>query len=358
MNVSEQEYRIHKWQELKTYKNRAAALDTLTRIANQVEPIMHQRHWKVGLLVEFFPKDRQLLGLNVNHGMKVCVRLRPYNDPESFLDYDSILGTLLHELVHIVRGPHDAQFYKLLDELRSECDYLIFKGIHSLAPQPFTGKGVVLAPSSTTVPRHQARDAAARAAQRRLQLTHPASTLGGDTSLYKTNLPRKMAAEAAIRRAEDNKWCGEEHADVDNQNEEDAIICTDMIQRQQNNGSSATIHHQESQKKNEIKQIQKTGHHPRIQQHEPSHGCAREHAMTRPVASSALRGDIVVIDDDDDAVAEFHGTSDSVQSYFWNKKRRLSDDGHDISGHWSCSACTFINNSDLANCEICNCSRL
>jgi hypothetical protein len=46
--------------------------------------------------------------------------------------------------------------------LVAECDYLIFKGIHSLAPQPFTGKGVVLAPSSMTVPRHQARDAAAR----------------------------------------------------------------------------------------------------------------------------------------------------------------------------------------------------
>lgn len=36
------------------------------------------------------------------------VRLRPSFDPShSFLEYESILGTLLHELVHNVRGPHD-----------------------------------------------------------------------------------------------------------------------------------------------------------------------------------------------------------------------------------------------------------
>ena len=38
----------------------------------------------------------------------VCaVRLRPARDASSFLPFESILGTMLHELVHNVRGPHD-----------------------------------------------------------------------------------------------------------------------------------------------------------------------------------------------------------------------------------------------------------
>ena len=36
---------------------------------------------------------------------------------------------MLHELVHCVRGPHDSQFYALLDELTKECDELRRKGV-------------------------------------------------------------------------------------------------------------------------------------------------------------------------------------------------------------------------------------
>jgi hypothetical protein len=34
------------------------------------------------------------------------------------MPYEQVLDTMLHELAHISRGPHDAQFYKLWDELR------------------------------------------------------------------------------------------------------------------------------------------------------------------------------------------------------------------------------------------------
>jgi hypothetical protein len=37
----------------------------------------------------------------------VQVRLRPAKDPLSLLPYEDVLGTMLHELVHNVRGPHD-----------------------------------------------------------------------------------------------------------------------------------------------------------------------------------------------------------------------------------------------------------
>lgn len=36
---------------------------------------------------------------------------------------------MLHELVHMEIGPHNAKFYKMLDELRDECEKLIREGM-------------------------------------------------------------------------------------------------------------------------------------------------------------------------------------------------------------------------------------
>jgi hypothetical protein len=59
-----------------------------------------------------------LLGLNVNRGAEVKLRLRPDGRDHEFIPYEEVLDTMLHELAHNARGPHDAQFYKLWDELR------------------------------------------------------------------------------------------------------------------------------------------------------------------------------------------------------------------------------------------------
>jgi hypothetical protein len=45
------------------------------------------------------------------------LRLRESGSGGSFLSYDFILGTMLHELVHNVHGPHNATFYALLDKI-------------------------------------------------------------------------------------------------------------------------------------------------------------------------------------------------------------------------------------------------
>ena len=92
----------------------------LKRIADAVAPILLRRRWQVPLLSEFIPDDPALQGMNVGGGQKILLRLRPASFPSSFLDYDQVLGVMLHELAHIVRGPHDAQFYAALDELQAE----------------------------------------------------------------------------------------------------------------------------------------------------------------------------------------------------------------------------------------------
>ena len=50
------------------------------------------------------------------------IRLREPEDSSSFLPWESILGTMLHELCHIAIGAHSADFYKLLDELWTEIE--------------------------------------------------------------------------------------------------------------------------------------------------------------------------------------------------------------------------------------------
>jgi hypothetical protein len=51
-------------------------------------------------LSEFSPRNPGLLGLNVNRGAEVKIRLRPAHDDNSFYDWNHILGTMLHEVRH------------------------------------------------------------------------------------------------------------------------------------------------------------------------------------------------------------------------------------------------------------------
>lgn len=84
----------------------------LREAANQVTSIMAKRKWRVGVLEEFCPSNAGLLGLNVNHGQRIKVRMRSSPTASTFLPSNDILGTLLHELVHIVLYEVDGLFWK------------------------------------------------------------------------------------------------------------------------------------------------------------------------------------------------------------------------------------------------------
>lgn len=75
------------------------ALLILRKVAAIVKPIMQQRLWKVGALVEMYPDNARLLGLNYNGGMQICLRLRHPSDRRRFLVFEEILDTMLHEYV-------------------------------------------------------------------------------------------------------------------------------------------------------------------------------------------------------------------------------------------------------------------
>ena len=136
-----QEYKCHEITAQTKRPRCDEALAILGKIAAQVQPIMFKHKWRVQKLVEFMPKNAELLGMNMNKGQKISIRLRPHSDPESFYPYESLLGTMLHELTHMQIGAHSAAFYKLLDKLTEECEGYAAKGITGTAGIAFADAG-------------------------------------------------------------------------------------------------------------------------------------------------------------------------------------------------------------------------
>ena len=102
--------------------NPALAKDLLERLVKETAKVVANRKWRVPVLKEFYPKNRSLLGLNVNRGSSIMIRLREGDDQFSFLPWHSVLGTLVHELTHIEVGAHSAEFYKMMETVYDEVE--------------------------------------------------------------------------------------------------------------------------------------------------------------------------------------------------------------------------------------------
>lgn len=68
------DYEIDKISILQDKSNQEEARNLLNKIANQVYPILVSRKLKVFHLQEFYPKNHNLLGMNVNRGEKIMIR--------------------------------------------------------------------------------------------------------------------------------------------------------------------------------------------------------------------------------------------------------------------------------------------
>ncbi|MCD7454683.1 hypothetical protein HAX54_025577 [Datura stramonium] len=187
------------------------AREILDNVAKQVQPIMRKRKWKVKLLSEFCPPNPSLLGLNIGGGAEVKLRLRRPNNEWDFYPYAQILDTMLHELCHNEYGPHNADFYNLLDQIRKECEELMAKGITGTG-QGFDLPGKRLGGFSRQPPLSSLRQKALAAAENRARvkvlLPSGPKRLGGDSSIKTALSPIQAAAMAAERRLHDDLWCG------------------------------------------------------------------------------------------------------------------------------------------------------
>lgn len=148
----------------------------------------------------------EMLGLNVNRGSKICLRLRYPGDSSQFLPLESVVDTMLHELCHIVHGPHNADFHALWDQLRDEQQGLIMKG--------YTGEGFLSEGRRLggrgKMPAQEARRLAREAAEKRRR--QPGGTgsgirLGGAVPRPGQDI-RRVIADAAERRKKTLEGCG------------------------------------------------------------------------------------------------------------------------------------------------------
>lgn len=88
---------VSEYQHEKHRPKQEEALVTLRKVASLVKPLMRQRSWRVGTLAEFYPHTPNLLGLNINQGQKICLRLRQPYDERQFLPIEQVVDTMLHE---------------------------------------------------------------------------------------------------------------------------------------------------------------------------------------------------------------------------------------------------------------------
>lgn len=181
----------------------AEALHLLRKIGSIVKPIMRQRCWRVGTLSEFYPAQANLLGLNINRGQKINLRLRHAGDATQFLRFEDVVDTMLHELCHIVVGPHNAAFHALWEQLREEHEALVRKGYTG---EGFLGRGRSLG-GGGRIPRHEASRIARQAAeQRRVRSQGSGQRLGG-AGILRGQDARAVIADAVERRLRIERGC-------------------------------------------------------------------------------------------------------------------------------------------------------
>ncbi|KAJ3577554.1 hypothetical protein NPX13_g3018 [Xylaria arbuscula] len=165
-----------------------------------VKPLMRARGWKVGELTEFVQPG--LLGLNINRGQKICLRLRQHHDSSLFLPIEQAADTMLHELVHNVHGPHDAKFNALWDQLRDELLSLTMKG--------YTGEGFLSEGhrlGGRTIPMDEARRLARVAAEKRRTVSSGSGQRLGGTGPQPGQDIRRVIGDVVEQRNRTLRGC-------------------------------------------------------------------------------------------------------------------------------------------------------
>lgn len=210
---------------LKKFDDVEYANSLLHDMAKLVAPLVHEFGFKVGTLCEMYPRNPNLLGLNVNRGQKILIRLRMSLNPRLFYPMSSLIETLLHELTHNVHGPHDQRFYDYLENLKTRFNSYQLGSITS----NYRCEELRLGGKAHTLIR-----------QRRLQeLNKPiykaeVRKLGNGSHVTKPGLQRRTPVsaevlrarvrEAAERRLADSKWC------LENGNTQDVEPATDELE--------------------------------------------------------------------------------------------------------------------------------
>ncbi|KAI0448921.1 WLM-domain-containing protein [Xylaria acuta] len=317
---------IFSYSHLADFPRAADALHTLKKVASLVKPLMRARGWKVGQLTEFYPSQQNLLGLNVDRGQKICLRLRYPGDRNQFLPIEQVADTMLHELAHNVHGPHDAKFHALWNQLRDEHLSLALKG--------YTGEGFLSEGhrlGGRAMPMDEARRLARIAAEKRRTLgAGSGQRLGGVAPRPGQDI-RMVISDAVEQRNRTLRGCAN-----DNQTQDEIIEIADTATR---NGFGTKA---EEDAANDAAIAQALWEI--VQEEEMA---KKGNAYVPPTAASTSRDNLTSKGRDQNSrVATQPSTS-----------RRGPQSNKETGSTWTCGVCTLNNPSNYLCCDACGTER-
>ena len=188
-----------------TAEDRRRAQSALERAVRRASASMRKRGWVVERLTELAPKIGavKLWGDNSGAGKRVrlCVRQKIARGRGSsgrsnransnrasssfrWIDEDQVFAVFLHELAHIERGPHDAKFYKILNELKAEAELRMADDFY-VCGRCVGGAATAASPrtAAARAAMKRRRDDAARSTTTRGRRSSTATTTVGDTDV-------------------------------------------------------------------------------------------------------------------------------------------------------------------------------
>jgi len=357
----------------------------LNRIHSEFYPIIERRGYQVCSLSEMcccgdgldHDKRRRrklrIMGNNVlgynctqSRGSRkshtIHLRLRDPRNHSRLFSYEEVAGTMAHEMAHCVHGPHNAAFYRLMDEILEQHAVFMAKGIVA-DKQGFpmnSNHAYTLGGGNNRGTRGNALDAAQRRQAHQKWMPQGPQKLGGDPGFRSWLGAGEAAGQAAeARRLRDEVWCQpcqesdiiELSSDSEEENEEEddkkpaatvnvgdnvatGIASTSASEAQEDEKPAAVVMETESDKENA------TGSGLAKQNH---FGDRKQAAAAR--AASVVTIDLTASDDDDDTAI----TTLQQAASFGRRKRPH----HGTDGEWSCSQCTFKNLPGTLACGMC-----
>lgn len=368
---------IAEYRALKKLASSDEALKLLRRVGLAVRPIMLKHGWHLPLLVEMYPKSHALLGLNVNRGQKIALRLRrPFNETD-FIDEESITETMLHELAHNLRGPHDDVFFRHLDTLTQE--WFDLRAHQRLPGQGFMSAGQMLGgPARAVLNPVQVRAVAGGPAERRKQ--HAGRTTGtlsmDGPSIEQILTPREAAVLAAERRRQIAAGCPSNHAGSSQRAAEE------QEQEERTHGLEIITIDDDEDDDHEVEVIEPSRPSPSVRSNprvpcdaneddddeiivvdvktRSSSSSAPQSKRQRVSSTTVSRTSRSLTRQTQDAAALRYVLQSAPDETEWIPNLASQNSTSDLdtrSRHWTCQTCTLINPSHTITCTACRAAR-
>mmetsp|Transcript_14357 Transcript_14357/g.30697 ORF Transcript_14357/g.30697 Transcript_14357/m.30697 type:complete len:461 (-) Transcript_14357:32-1414(-) len=360
-------------QHIPSLPNDKEAARILRRIHSEFHVIIERRGWNVVSITEMCCcgdgidrlKKRKtkvmpnnVLGYNrTSHSRRgnihdIHLRLRHPRTHE-LLDYQSIAGTMCHELAHCVRGPHDAKFYKAMEEIEEQYAVYLAKGVvvdkdgfpigssesHVLGS---IGRGGTNGSkkNSASADRRKAMDAAEsrRRKGRRIGLTH-GRILGGKSSSLPRD-PREAARIAAERRFLDSQYC---------------LPCNEVIEILGEDSSDG-----EGDDEVEVLDVLKDAEKMAAK---PDETKAKSNTIKASDLKPKPKHDSSTPDNVIDLTLDDSFTMSPVVTIKTAPKTKRKDDSRHTAhpdlgqSKWTCKRCTLCNPESILVCEVCHLER-